>query len=84
MSPVAKSAARLGFFPSQALRSSGTHQGDLNGIAATGKQFAISGISVTRFTNGKMIEGWVNWDALGMMQQLGLVAELGKAKAATG
>jgi hypothetical protein len=31
-----------------------------------------------------MIEGWVNWDALGMMQQLGLVAELGKAKAATG
>jgi hypothetical protein len=67
MSPVAKSAARLGFFPSQALRSSGTHQGDLNGIAATGKQFAISGISVARFTNGKMIEGWVNWDALGMM-----------------
>jgi hypothetical protein len=28
-----------------------------------------------------MIEGWVNWDTLGMMQQLGIVAELGKAKA---
>jgi hypothetical protein len=28
-----------------------------------------------------MIEGWVNWDALGMMQQQGIVAELGKAKA---
>ena len=61
----------------------GTHRGDLNGIAPTGKQFTISGISVARFTNGKMIEGWVNWDALGLMQQLGLVAELGKAKAAS-
>jgi steroid delta-isomerase-like uncharacterized protein len=61
----------------------GTHKGDLNGIAATGKQITISGISVARFTNGKIIEGWVNWDALGMMQQLGIVAELGKAKAAS-
>ncbi len=61
----------------------GTHKGDLGGIAPTGKQFTISGISVARFTNGKMVEGWVNWDALGLMQQLGVVAEVGKAKAAT-
>jgi steroid delta-isomerase-like uncharacterized protein len=59
----------------------GTHKGELNGIAPTGKQFTISGISVARFTNGKMIEGWVNWDALGMMQQLGVVPELAKSKA---
>jgi steroid delta-isomerase-like uncharacterized protein len=61
----------------------GTHKGDLNGIAATGRQFTISGISIARFTNGKISEGWVNWDALGMMQQLGIVAELGKPKTAT-
>ena len=60
----------------------GTHKGDLRGIAPTGKQFTISGISIARFTNGKMVEGWVNWDALGLMQQLGVVAEVGKAKAA--
>ena len=60
----------------------GTHKGDLSGIAATGKQFTISGISVTRFASGKMVEAWVNWDALGLMQQLGVVAEIGKAKAA--
>jgi steroid delta-isomerase-like uncharacterized protein len=59
----------------------GTHKGDLNGIAATGKQFNITGVSNARFTNGKMVEGWVNWDALGLMQQLGVVPELGKAKA---
>jgi len=60
----------------------GTHKGDLNGIAPTGKQFSISGMSIARFANGKMVEGWVNWDALGLMQQLGVVTELGKAKAA--
>jgi steroid delta-isomerase-like uncharacterized protein len=60
----------------------GTHKGELNGIAPTGKQINISGISVARFTNGKMIEGYVNWDALGMMQQLGVVPELAKSKAA--
>ena len=49
----------------------GTHKGDLNGVAATGKQFIISGISLARFPDGKLIEGWVSWDALGMMQQLG-------------
>lgn len=59
----------------------GTHKGDLNGIAATGKQFNITGVSNARFTNSKMVEGWVNWDALGLMQQLGVVPELGKAKA---
>ena len=60
----------------------GTHKGDLRGIAPTGKQFTISGISIARFTNGKIVEGWVNWDALDLMQQLGVVAEVGKAKAA--
>jgi steroid delta-isomerase-like uncharacterized protein len=60
----------------------GTHKGDLSGIAPTGKQITISGISIARFANGKMVEGWINWDALGLMQQLGVVPELGKAMAA--
>jgi steroid delta-isomerase-like uncharacterized protein len=60
----------------------GVHKGDLNGIAPTGKQIAISGVSVVRFASGKMVEGWINWDALGLMQQLGAVPELGKAKSA--
>jgi steroid delta-isomerase-like uncharacterized protein len=60
----------------------GTHKGDLSGIAPTGKQFTISGVTIARLANGKMVEGWVNWDALGLMQQLGVVPELAKAKAA--
>ncbi len=60
----------------------GTHKGDLSGIAPTGKQFSISGVSIARLTNGKMAEGWVNWDAQGLMQQLGVVPELAKVKTA--
>jgi steroid delta-isomerase-like uncharacterized protein len=60
----------------------GTHKGDLSGIAPTGKQFTISGVTIARLANGKLAEGWVNWDALGLMQQLGVVPELAKTKAA--
>jgi steroid delta-isomerase-like uncharacterized protein len=60
----------------------GTHKGELDGIAPTGKQITITGVTIARFENGKMVEGWVNWDALGMMQQLGVVPEIAKAKAA--
>ncbi len=62
--------------------SRGTHKGELNGIAPTGKQISITGMSIARFAGGKIVEGWVNWDALGLMQQLGVVAESGKAKVA--
>jgi len=58
----------------------GTHKGDLSGISPTGKQFTISGVTIARLTNGKLAEGYVNWDALGLMQQLGVIPELAKAK----
>ena len=61
----------------------GTHKGDLSGIAPTGRQATVSGMSIVRFAGGKMVEGWGNWDALGLMQQLGVVPELGKTMAAT-
>jgi steroid delta-isomerase-like uncharacterized protein len=60
----------------------GTHKGDLSGTAPTGKQVNISGVSIARFAGGKMVEGWINWDALGLMRQLGVVPETAKAKAA--
>ena len=59
----------------------GTHKGELSGIAPTGKQFTISGVTIARLTNGKLAEGYVNWEALGLMQQLGVAPELVKTKA---
>jgi steroid delta-isomerase-like uncharacterized protein len=51
----------------------GAHKGELNGIAPTGKQFLISGVTIARLAGGKIVEGYVNWDALGLMQQIGAV-----------
>jgi steroid delta-isomerase-like uncharacterized protein len=61
----------------------GTHKGELNGIPATGKQITVTGMTVARIANGKVAESYVNWDALGLMQQLGVVPEnAAKTKAA--
>ena len=51
----------------------GTHKGQLGNIAATGKQMGVTGMSFWRIENGKIAEEWLNWDALGLMQQLGVV-----------
>jgi steroid delta-isomerase-like uncharacterized protein len=57
----------------------GTHDGELMGMPPTGKQVNIGGITVDRFEDGKVAEGWTNWDTLGMMQQLGAVPEAAHA-----
>jgi steroid delta-isomerase-like uncharacterized protein len=51
----------------------GTHQGELFGIPPTGKQATVTGISIARVVDGKVVEDRTNWDALGMMQQLGAI-----------
>jgi steroid delta-isomerase-like uncharacterized protein len=54
----------------------GTHKGDLMGIPPTGKQVAVTGISIMRVANGKFLEEWINTD---LMQQLGVVSVPGQA-----
>jgi steroid delta-isomerase-like uncharacterized protein len=51
----------------------GTHDGELFGISATGNTTTVTGISISRIADGKIVEDWSNWDALGLMQQLGAV-----------
>jgi steroid delta-isomerase-like uncharacterized protein len=51
----------------------GTHQKEMMGIPATGKEIAISAINMVRVDDGKIAEHWVNSDSLGMMMQLGVV-----------
>ena len=52
---------------------SGTHQGDYYGIPATGKQVNWTSTATFRIAGGKIRETWLNYDRLGMMQQLGVV-----------
>ena len=55
----------------------GTHRGDLQGIPPTGKPATVTGIVISRYEGGKSVEGWLEFDALGMMQQLGVVPSMG-------
>jgi hypothetical protein len=32
----------------------------------------LSGITVARFADNKIVEGWDNWDQLGMLKQIGV------------
>ena len=50
---------------------SAIHTGAFAGIPATGKPVAISAINIHRVVDGQIQEGWLNWDALGLLQQLG-------------
>ena len=62
---------------------SGTHKGDYMGVPATNKKVSIDGITIHHITNGKIMDSTSNWDALGMMQQLGVVPPLGQTKTVT-
>jgi steroid delta-isomerase-like uncharacterized protein len=54
-------------------RATGTHQGELMGIPATGKPISITGMGMDRVVDGKIVESWANWDGMGMMGQLGVI-----------
>lgn len=51
----------------------GTNSGQFYGMPPTGKTVKMSGISMYRLADGKLAEGWVEYDQLGLMQQLGAI-----------
>lgn len=52
--------------------ATGAHTGaPLAGLPASGRRFRISGMSFYRVREGRIVEGWVNDDNLGMLRQLG-------------
>jgi predicted ester cyclase len=52
---------------------SGKHTGTMMGIAPTGKSIHISASGIFRIVEGKLTDNWVNFDALGLLQQIGAV-----------
>ena len=53
--------------------ASGTHEGEIMGIAPSGNRVTVAGTSIDRIVDGKIEETWDNYDALGMMQQIGAI-----------
>jgi steroid delta-isomerase-like uncharacterized protein len=51
----------------------GTHNGEFNGIPATGKSIKVNYCDIWRLENGKPVENWVQIDMMGMLQQLGVI-----------
>ena len=64
-------------------RMTGTHQKALMNIQPTGKQCTVDGVNIGRFRSGKLVEDWVQWDALGLMRQLGVAPPVQTGAGAT-
>ena len=58
--------------------AAGTHKGELMGVPATNKQVKVTGIFIDRVADGKIMESWGEFDALGMMQQIGAIPAPGR------
>jgi steroid delta-isomerase-like uncharacterized protein len=49
----------------------GTHRGDIFGIPATGKAVTMTGLTMVRMADSRLVESWVKNDVMGLMSQLG-------------
>jgi steroid delta-isomerase-like uncharacterized protein len=50
---------------------SGAHEGTFQGVPPSGKRVEMTGITIFRLADGKLIDGWTNEDVWGMLQQIG-------------
>ena len=51
-------------------KTQGTHTREIWGIAPTGKPLKVRGINITRIADGKMAEGWITQDRMGLQLQI--------------
>jgi predicted ester cyclase len=58
--------------------ATGSHTAPFGKISATGKKVVFTGINVKRIVNGKAVEEWVNFDLMGLLQQLGAIPASGQ------
>jgi predicted ester cyclase len=63
-------------------RAQGTHEGETEELGPpTGKRVEITGITLERFSEGRVVESWDSYDAMGMMRQLGYIPSPKEAQA---
>ncbi len=58
----------------------GRHTGDLFGVPPTGREVVTSGIDMLRIADGRIVEGWVSWDALSLLEQVVVRPDAGEAE----
>jgi len=53
--------------------ATGTHRGDLMGVAPTNRRATTHGCTVYEIKNGKITHEWVYWDSGHLLRQLGIL-----------
>ncbi len=48
-----------------------THEGDLGGAVATRNRVTLTGTTIERFEDGKVVEAWRSMDTLDLLRQIG-------------
>lgn len=61
-----------GDFVTTYITVTGTHDGDFNGIPATGNKVTFADVMITRMENNQAVELWAQFDVLALLGQLGL------------
>jgi steroid delta-isomerase-like uncharacterized protein len=56
----------------------GTHSGDYMGMAPTDKEVTLTGMSILKIADGKIVQEWGQMDQMGMMLQLGVIPAIGR------
>jgi predicted ester cyclase len=59
----------------------GTFSGPLVGLAPPGRPATVTGVAISRFAQGRLVELWLQADLLGLLVQLGVLPPLGLAQA---
>jgi len=55
------------------LQETGTHRGEYHGLAPTGNKLSYAVVAIWRIVEGKIVEGWVAYDLMDFLKQLGVI-----------
>lgn len=53
--------------------SAGTHSAPYLGIPATHKHVIARGMTISRFSDGRIVEDWTSWDKASVLDSLGII-----------
>jgi steroid delta-isomerase-like uncharacterized protein len=54
----------------------GTSRGEFRGLPATGKTFVMTGMTIDKWDDERIVEEWTDYDLLGGLRQLGIIPEM--------
>ncbi len=55
------------------LQETATHTGEYRGLAPTGKKLSYTVVAIWRIVEGKIVEGWIVYDQMDFLKQLGVI-----------